>query len=65
MAASEKIRRGVASEASPVQRKTALAMLKRAARRELRRIFDEELKQRESERQISLSRRATASHSHS
>jgi hypothetical protein len=51
--------------ASKIQSKTALVKAKRAARAELRRIFDEELKERESERQHSLSRPAVASHSHS
>jgi hypothetical protein len=54
----------VASGASQIQSKSALARAKRAARSELRRIFDEELKERESERR-SLSRPAAASHSHS
>lgn len=42
--------------------KTASAMARRAARTELKRIFDEEVKQRESEGQLSRSR--TTSHSH-
>ena len=52
-------------EASQIQSKTALAMAKRAARSELKRILDEEVNQWESERQHSLSRPATASRSHS
>jgi hypothetical protein len=54
-----------ASEASQIQSKPALAKAKRAARSELKRIFEEEAKQRESERQNVLSRPAAASHSHS
>jgi hypothetical protein len=51
--------------ASKVRGKTASGMAKKAARSELKRIFDEEVRQRQSERQHSLSRPATASHSHS
>ena len=65
MAEREKTWKGVAGEAGPIQSKTGLETAKRAARYELRRIFDEEVKQRELERQRSLSRPATASHSHS
>jgi hypothetical protein len=64
MAESEKTLKRVVSEAGQIQSKTALAMAKRAARSGLKRIFDEEAKQGESE-QHSLSRPATASHSHS
>ena len=53
-----------ASETRQNQNKNALAMAKRAARSELKRIFDEEVKQGESE-QHSLSQPAKASHSHS
>ena len=49
-----------ASEANQIQSKAALAMAKRVARSRLKRIFAEELKQREAEQQHSLSRSATA-----
>jgi len=49
-----------ASEASQIQSKAALEMAKRVARSRLKRIFAEELKQRESEQQHSLSRSAAA-----
>jgi hypothetical protein len=50
-----------ASETRPNQNKTALATAKRAARSELKRIFDEEVTQRILEQQHSRSRPATAS----
>jgi hypothetical protein len=65
MGEREKTSKRVASEVGKIQRKTALAMAKRAARSELKRIFDQELRQRVSEQQHSLSRLATASHSNS
>jgi hypothetical protein len=63
MAQIKKRAKGVTHAASKIRSKTALARAKRAARSELRRIFAEELKQRELERRHGLSRRATASHS--
>jgi hypothetical protein len=65
MVGSEKKLKRVASEASHIRSMTALARAKRSARAELKRIFDEEVEQRKSERQHSLSRPATASHSQS
>jgi hypothetical protein len=43
-----------ASEAEQIQSKGALAMAKRVARSRLKRIFAEELKQREAEQQHSM-----------
>jgi hypothetical protein len=65
MGEREKTWKRMAGETGESGRKTALAIAKRAARSELRQIFDQELKEREAERQGSLARRATASHSHS
>ena len=62
MVESAKKLKRVSSEASQIQNKTALAIAKRAAKSELKRIFDEEVKQWVSERQHSLSRPATATH---
>jgi hypothetical protein len=64
MAERAKTLKRAVSETGQIQSKTALAMAKRAARSELKRIFDDEAKQGESE-QHSLSRPAAASHSHS
>jgi hypothetical protein len=61
MAESEKTLKRVASEASQIQSKTALAMAKRAARSELKRIFDDEVTQWTLEQQQTRSRTATAS----
>jgi adenosyl cobinamide kinase/adenosyl cobinamide phosphate guanylyltransferase len=60
MAERAKTSRRAAGETRQNYSKTALAMAKRAARSELRRIFDEEMTQRISEHQHS--RPATAAH---
>jgi hypothetical protein len=60
MAERAKTSRRAASETRQNHSKTALAMAKRAARSELRRIFDEEMTQRISEHQ--RSRPASAAH---
>jgi len=65
MGEREKTLKRVPGEPSKIKKKTALAMAKRAARSDLRRIFDQELRQRELEQQHSRSRPTTASHSHS
>jgi hypothetical protein len=62
MAERAKTLKRTASETRQNQNKTALATAKRAARSELKRIFDEELTQWISEQQHSRSRPATASH---
>jgi hypothetical protein len=61
MAEREKTSNRVTGDAGQIRSKSALARAKRAARSELRRIFNEEVKQRESERQHS--RTAAASDS--
>ncbi len=61
MAERAKTLKRAASESRQNQNKT-LALAKRAARSELRRIFNEEVTQRISEQQHSRSRPATASH---
>jgi hypothetical protein len=65
MAQRDNKSRRAANQASKIQSKTALAMAKHAATSELKRIFDEEVKRRKSERQHSLSRSGTASGSRS
>ncbi len=62
MAQGVKTLKRAARETRQNHNKMALAMAKRAARSELRRIFDEELTQRISEENNSRSRPAMAAH---
>jgi hypothetical protein len=65
MALRERVGKRPTRNAGEIKSKADLSRAKKAARLELRRIFDEELRQRALERQLARSASASAAHARS